>query len=364
MKRLFMYFVFGQALWFTGGCGLILFNSPAANLPLEFNLSQPPKTVVVSGDPVFWEESIFTTIPGMTGHHASTITAFPDGELLAAWYSYPGPDEIPGSAIFTARKASGDKTWKVPELLIDRPQGDGNPVLYSEGDHVWLFQAVVPYGWSTAHIEFQQSEDRGKTWTQAKILNGELGSNTKYPPIRLADGTLLLPAYDDLWGRSLFFSSRDGTNWDFRSAVASDPGNLQPAVVELSTGQLMAVMRNKGGNWLWTMASDNQGKTWSNPQNGNFPNPGSAAQILRLADGNLILVFNDSETGRRPLSIAISADEGKTWPNKKIVATGDSSYSYPSAVQSPDGLIHIVYSLARDRIQHITLNEAWIASGQ
>ena len=261
-----------------------------------------------------------------------------------------------------ARKAPGNQIWSVPELFVDRRQADGNPVLYSEGNHVWLFQAVVPYGWSTAHIEFQQSEDRGKTWTEAKVLNGELGSNTKYPPIRLADGTLLLPAYDDLWGRSLFFASKDGTDWEFRSAVASNPGNIQPSVVELSSGRLLAVMRNKEPGYLWTMASDTLGHSWSKPQNANFPNPGSAAQILRLSSGNLVLIFNDSETARRPLSIAISADEGKTWPHKKILIDGDAGYSYPSAVQSSDGLIHIVYSLARERIRHITINEAWIIS--
>jgi predicted neuraminidase len=46
-----------------------------------------------------------------------------------------------------------------------------------------------------------------------------------------------------------------------------------------------------------------------------------------------------------------------------VLADGDESYSYPSAVQSADGLIHIVYSLERRRIQHITLNEAWIVLG-
>ncbi len=362
MKRILLCLLCALTVGSTGGCGLILFNSPAANISLEFNLPETPTPVKVSGEPVFSEESIFEAIPGMTGHHAATITAFSDNELLAAWYSYPGQDELPGSRIYMARKTPAAGSWSTPELVIDRPKGDGNPVLYSEGDNVWLFQAVVPYGWSTAHIEFQQSSDRGKTWNNPKVLNAELGSNTKYPPIRLADGTLLLPAYDDLWSRSLFFTSKDGSTWNFLSAVPSTPGNLQPAVVRLSSGRLLAVMRNKEPGRLWTMASDNNGKTWSAPQNSNFPNPGSAAQILGLADGNLILVFNDSESHRNPLAIALSADEGKTWPHKKILATGDSSYSYPSATQSPDGQIHILYSQARDKIQHITLNESWITT--
>ena len=73
-------------------------------------------------------------------------------------------------------------------------------------------------------------------------------------------------------------------------------------------------------------------------------------------------MFNDSTTDRRPLSIAISADDGLTWPHRRDLADGDSTYSYPAAVQTPDGLIHVVYSLGRANIQHITLNEAWIVA--
>lgn len=108
------------------------------------------------------------------------------------------------------------------------------------------------------------------------------------------------------------------------------------------------------------MVSDNAGKSWSAPQDSGFPNPGSAAQILRLAGGNLVLIFNDSAEYRHPLSIALSGDEGRTWPYKKILVDGEGAYSYPTAVQSPDGRIHLLYSYNRERINHIILNEAWI----
>jgi len=81
---------------------------------------------------------------------------------------------------------------------------------------------------------------------------------------------------------------------------------------------------------------------------------------LKLHSGHLVLIYNDSPRLRRPLSIAMSQDEGGTWPFRRVLADGEETYSYPSAVQSPDGLIHVVYSLARRRIQHLTLNEAWI----
>jgi predicted neuraminidase len=343
-----------------GGCGAVLPDSTTANFMLDFHMTDSATTIVSDESSVFFEEPIFEVIHGMMGSHAASITAFDEGELLAAWYSYPGEDELNGSRIYLSRKMPGNVHWSDPELHIDRPNSDGNPVLYSEGDRVWLFQAVTSLGWSTSHIEFQVSDDRGRSWSMPRRLSNALGSNTKYPPVRLTDGTLMLPAYDDLLNRSLFFTSDDGEQWNLRSTVRNFPGNIQPSIVQLSDGQLLAVMRNKIFGCLWIMASEDEGQSWLSPQDSGFPNPASAAELVRLSNGKLILVYNDSTEVRRPLSIAISVDEGKTWSKGKVLADGSATYSYPFAIESPDGLIHIVYSLDRLRIQHITLNEAWV----
>ena len=340
---------------------------PFTELDLAFNqpLTGKPDATSVAGTPLFAKESIFDNIPTKHGHHAATITAFADGELLAAWYSYPGTDELPGSAIFMSRRPAGSDQWQTPHVHIDRDAGDGNPVLYSEGDAVWLFQAVVPFGWSTAHIEMQRSSDRGHTWTSPIEIAGPLGANTRFTPLKLKDGSLILPAYDDLLQRTLFFSSPDGEDWTLLSIVATagDHHPIQPAITDLDDGRLLAVMRNTGQDWLWVMASDDNGQHWSKPIDSGFPNPASPAALLKLRSGDLILIYNDSPRDRRPLSVALSQDEGRTWPFRRVLADGEETYSYPSAVQSPDGLIHVVYSLARRRIQHLTLNEAWIVQG-
>ncbi|UCD30237.1 MAG: exo-alpha-sialidase, partial [Planctomycetota bacterium] len=232
------------------------------------------------------------------------------------------------------------------------------------GDRVWLFQAVVPYLWSTAHIEMRVSNDRGQTWSSPAVVSHQIGSNTRYPPVQTMDGGYLLPAYDDLFQRLLFFYSPDGQQWNLQSHVSCIPpyNCIQASVVCLADGRLLAVMRNTGRGWLWVMASDDDGKSWSLPKDSHFPNPDSPAVLLQLNSGNLILVYNDSVTDRQRLSVAISGDEGLTWPHHRIIADGSSSYSYPAAVQTPDGLIHVLYSLGRHTIQHIVLNEAWIAS--
>src|SRR5262249_15120765 len=195
-----------------------------------------------------------------------------------------------------------------------------NPVLYSEGESVWMFFAVVPIGWSTGHIEMQHSTDGGSTWSHALGIAAPIGANVRCPPVRLKQGDLLLPAYEDLFYRSVFLVSKDTKKWDLLPIVSSPDDAerpIQPSVVQLDSGRLLAVMRNTGRNFLWVMASDDDGKTWSQPSDSGFPNPASSAALFKLANGHIILVFNDSPTDRRPLTVALSEDEGRTWPSRR-----------------------------------------------
>lgn len=340
------------------------FDSPLdANLQLAFNV-EPSAPLVIPGLPVFQSRLVFDSLEGRIGSHAPTLAAFTDGELLAAWYSYKGPGELDDSAIFTARRAAGQSDWGPPQLHLDRAEAEGNPVLYSEGDRVWMFSAITPLGWSAARITLQNSSDRGQTWSDPAAIDGPWGSNVRFPPLRTAEGELLLPAYDDLLLRSLFFVSTDGLSWTLRSAVATDApfNNLQPSVARLDSGRLLAVMRNSGREFLWAMASDDGGRSWSPPLNAGFANPASPACLLKLASGRLLMIFNDNASLRRSLSASLSADDGRSWIAPRILADGEGDYAYPAAIQTGDGLIHVVYSNNRANIAHVVVNEAWIAS--
>jgi predicted neuraminidase len=346
-----------------GACILPTAGSVDSSLQLSFNLGTDGATLPVE-TPILTAGAVFNSIPDKIGSHAPTITVLPDGELLAAWYSYDGPGELDGAALYTARRSADSAQWQPPQMLVDRPEGDGNPVLYSEGDSVWLFQAVVPGGWSTAGVELQFSSDRGATWGAPRSINGPLGTNVRFPPIRRADDSLLLPAYDDLWQRSLFFTSADGQSWDLLSSVVTNQAHaaIQPSVVELADGRLLSVMRNGGSDWLWVTASDDGGASWSPPLDSGFPNPASPAALSRLSSGNLLLVLNDSNAARTPLAASLSVDDGQTWTSPRALVEGAGDYAYPSVAQDSSGTIHIVYSHDRAYIGHLALNEAWVAA--
>ena len=75
-----------------------------------------------------------------------------------------------------------------------------------------------------------------------------------------------------------------------------------------------------------------------------FPNPNAAVDLLRLRNGHLMFVYNDSPNDRTPLRVAISTDGGKTWPHRRDIATGPGDFAYPTAIQTKDGRIHVTFT--------------------
>jgi predicted neuraminidase len=72
----------------------------------------------------------------------------------------------------------------------------------------------------------------------------------------------------------------------------------------------------------------------------------------RLSDGRIALVCNPAETGRTPLALLISNDNGDTFSSRVDLETQPGEYSYPSIIQASDGALHIVATYQRRRIQH------------
>jgi alpha-L-rhamnosidase len=84
-----------------------------------------------------------------------------------------------------------------------------------------------------------------------------------------------------------------------------------------------------------------------------------------LADGRHLLVYNhvkpapelpNGKGARTPLNVAVSKD-GKRWDAAVVLEDSPvSQYSYPSVIQSKDGLIHIVYTWRREKIKYVCID--------
>ena len=95
-----------------------------------------------------------------------------------------------------------------------------------------------------------------------------------------------------------------------------------------------------------SLSRDN-GETWSAALDTTLPNPGSSLEVTVLRDRRWLIVYNDSTQSRDSLTVALSTDEGKTWPLKRRLepqGDGATSFSYPSVIQTADGAVHITYT--------------------
>jgi predicted neuraminidase len=102
----------------------------------------------------------------------------------------------------------------------------------------------------------------------------------------------------------------------------------------------------------------------------DLPNPNSGIDGVTLADGRHLLVYNPTggEWGDRvPLNLAISAD-GESWTDileleslSNPETTKEDEYSYPSIIQTDDGLVHIVYTWNRKTVKHVVVDPENIA---
>ena len=352
-----------SSVWHTGLVGLIL----AAG--------------AFAADEITVERVVGRELPGEY-KHPCTITQLDNGDLYIAYYGGSGEYQD-DSKVWAVRKAVGSDSWSAPECIADTPfLGEGNPVVWQAPDGlVWLFY-VQRYGntWSDSRVQGKISSDGAKTWSDSFMLTFQQGMMVQGLPIVLNDGTYLLPAYyetghdqekTDPDTASLFFLIDPRTKkWVQSGKIVSDHGNLQPNAVELSNNRLIAYCR-RGGSFdplpdgrIIRAESQDGGKTWTRGTPSQFKNPNAAIAFIKLANGHLMLVYNDSISARTPLTVSISTDNDKTWGyTRNIGENGD--FAYPVAIQTRDAKLHVVCTTGeRTAILHLTFDESAVLSKQ
>lgn len=299
--------------------------------------------------------------PGLYKHPAS-ITQLSNGDLFVAYYGGSG-EYSADTAVYGSRQAAGQETWSAPEVIADTPfHSDGNPVVWQASDGtVWLFYVNL-YGstWSDARVKAKISTDGAHTWSDSFMLSEEPGSMVRGKPIELLNGDYLLPMYHETGNdreqvgadtTSYFLRYHPPTQqWTATNRIRSPQGNLQPQVVQLNEQELVCFMRRGGGygpessGYILRAESRDGGYTWSDASDTPLKNPNSAVDVVKLANGHLVLAFNDHMYQRTPLTIAVSTDGGKSFPYQRDIAGGENSYAYPYLIETSDQRILVLYS--------------------
>jgi predicted neuraminidase len=337
---------------------------------------------IIKSAPVYQAQEIFSHLSEYLSCHASSIAALPNGDLLVAFYA-GSVEKAEDVSIFLSLYSSAKDIWQSPQIVMDIPEKSlGNPVLFLAPNGIlWLFFLVMEGNkWSECSLHYIQSIDHGTSWEEPQIFQETPGWTVRNNLIVLQDGAILFPLDDNSLGYSFFMRSRDnGVTFQELGRIISQPFNEQPAVVQLSDGSLLCYTRTGGkGGHCWASHSHDGGETWSKAIPGPFKNPNSAMAMIRLASGNLVTVYNDSDNYRyrTPLVVSLSLDEGRTWPFRRVLEDqpGEFTYrttqldnsssvefSYPAIVQDESGMIHITYTHdSRRNIKYVRVNEAWL----
>jgi len=65
---------------------------------------------------------------------------------------------------------------------------------------------------------------------------------------------------------------------------------------------------------------------------------------------------SDGKKGARtPLNVALSRD-GEVWEAELVLERDPGEYSYPSVIQTADGMVHITYTWKREKICHVVID--------
>ena len=164
-------------------------------------------------------------------------------------------------------------------------------------------------------------------------------------------------------------------NLDFVEEIKPEEwedGFVQASIVNLDDAKhLKAFFRDRGKKHIFSSESFDGGRTWSSMEENELINNNAGIHCTKLSNGALLMVYNPLHRRRYHLSVAVSFDEGKTWPLVKdlecdscdvasssndsdledLHAFGDDhgpEFSYPSAFESKaDGRIHITYTWSR-----------------
>jgi len=222
----------------------------------------------------------------------------------------------------------------------------------------------------------------GATWSTPEPFYTVPGSWDRNHIIPTLDkGGLIFPCYNSssLGDTSFVLRTSSSTSKWTQIDIKESLNLIQPAIIRLAnSSQLRAFFRDQAAVAIYYSDSNDDGLSWTIPKPTSLPNNAAGIDTCTLKSGAVLMVFNnhnDTKQPRSPLTVALSYDNGMTWPYHRDVQIHDDDgphigeYSYPSLIQSfwsgsDDNDIHLAYTYDRETIKYIRFNENWIKQGQ
>lgn len=398
-----------------------------AEYPQTAPLSQPKDEYVVSQikwdwdsqcvtEPVFaaplvyvHEPDVHSGTPFFKHNHQPALTWCDNGDLLAVWFS-TNEEKGREMVVLSSRLRAGSCEWEKPRMFYQIADRNltGTALLNDRQGTLYHINGVEAAGhWQNLMMTLRTSTDNGQTWSKPRMIAPE---HTKRHQV--IAGTSITkegwfvqacdagPGGRD--GAAVHISKDKGKTWtdpwdgaplpDFKEGrTGTTIAGIHAGVVQLKDGRLMALGRNnsirdKEGRLRMPMSvSDDMGKTWHYSAS-EFPpiDGGQRLVLMRLNEGPILLISFTEHPYRTPkeergmmftdksgksfkgygMYAALSYDEGKTWPVKRLLTDGtyrflnggawtqffemDENHAEPrgylAGTQTPDNMIHLITS--------------------
>jgi hypothetical protein len=246
-----------------------------------------------------------------------------------------------------------------------------------------------------------KTTDHRATWTPGqRIYEGVVGAMRGVT--QLKSGRIVLPVGMWLAGRrpglptgvhevSVMYSDDNGETWRMSPSRLVAPcydgfngsnyGACEPNVIELEDNHVWMLMRTQTG-FLYESNSRDGGATWSDATPSDFISSDSPAEIMRLPDGRIVVMWNNGQNpprvggklvagGRDALHAAISSDNGASWRgcrelfrdplrNESPPRRGDRGTAYSTGVVNADGKVVLCTGQGEKRRAILIFDPDWL----
>lgn len=354
------------------------------------SLSAAPYTASTDGlptpVPVFEageNEIPYFRIPVIERSNKGTLLAFAEARYL--------DDDHARNDIVLKRSEDGGKTWGELQIIHadqDLVMVNPSPVTLSSG-RILLMYETFPHGFharngkhkhvsykmmdggfgiNTQKLLMRASDDDGKTWSKPIELQkiSRQGKNiiqTGSPAngIQLKRGKnknrILFPLFlterinanKRTWKNAVLYSDNDGKNWKLSNTVPiknTEPSN-ECLIAETDQGHVVMNARAGRNQHRAISTSTDGGVTWSAFEYSkdliNRPCNTGLLKFSYASDGKsrTFFSYNNSTKKRANGYLAMSPDDGKTWPTKISIIPGYFGYSQLVKIDSKN--IGVIY---------------------
>ena len=220
-------------------------------------------------------------------------------------------------------------------------------------------------------ISFRISKDFGKSFS--RIYKSPVSS--PHGPTVLNDGTVLwvgrrLGLHNHIEAHTVNTETGEmclrGDMMLYTYEEFKDVYFYEPHAIQLEDGRIICHLRaeNKDESLftLYQTVSDDNGVTWSKPQQIIRDDSGAPGHLFMHSSGVLISTFSHRA---RPYGIwaIFSKDGGNTWSDEKIIFTGNDSddLGYPSTIELVGKeLITAFYARENDYVPAVIMQQKWV----